>query len=286
MKFSLILATIGRELELAHCLASIAAQSHTNIQLIIVDQNRDDRVDQLIAGVDWPFELHHLRCAPGLSRARNVGLREVTGEVVAFPDDDCWYEPDLLAQVMQELTRRPACDGLSGRSIDEAGRPSDPCFPLKAGVLDAYSVWTSAISYAIFLRRAVCDAVGPFDESLGVGAQTPFGSAEETDYLLRAMASGAKLEYIPSLTVHHPNKNQAADAQARERTRRYAAGMGRVLTKHRYPLAYRAWVVARPLAGALVAAAGLQRELSQRRWAVASGRMQGLTARVEEGGAR
>jgi len=283
MKFSLILATVGRDVELARCMASIATQSHQKIQLIVVDQNDDDRVERLIAAIAWPFELRHLRSAPGLSRARNAGLREVTGEVVGFPDDDCWYDPGLLAQVAEELARRPACDGVSGRSIDEAGRPSDPIFPRQPAPLDPYNVWSSAISYAIFLRRPVCDAVGLFDESLGVGAQTPFGSAEETDYLIRAMQGGAKLEYLPSLTVHHPNKNQLAGPPGFDRTRRYAAGMGRVLAKHRYPLGYRAWMVARPLAGALLAAAGLRRDLSQRRWAVASGRMEGLLARLDQG---
>lgn len=284
MKFSLILATLGRDLELARCMASIAAQGHGEIQLIVVDQNGDDRVARLRASIAWPFELCHLRCAPGLSRARNVGLAAATGEVVAFPDDDCWYDPGLLAQVAEELARRPDCHGVSGRSIDEAGRPSDPFFPRQPAVLDPYNVWTTAISYAIFLRRGVCEAVGGFDESLGVGAQTPFGSAEETDYLIRAMAGGAKLEYLPSITVHHPNKNQPSGPAGFERTRRYAAGMGRVLAKHRYPLGYRAWQVARPLAGALVAAASLRRDLSRQRWAVASGRMLGLTARVERGG--
>lgn len=280
MKFSLILATVGRDVELARCMASIARQSHVDIQLIVVDQNEDDRVDRLAASIAWPFELLHLRSDPGLSRARNVGLRAVTGDVVAFPDDDCWYAPGLLAQVAEELARQPGWDGVCGRSIDEAGRPSDPCFPLQPALLDAYNVWSSAISYAIFLRRPVCEAVGAFDVSLGVGARTPFGSAEETDYLIRAMAGGARLHYLPSITVHHPNKNQIPGQAGFDRTRRYAAGMGRVLAKHRYPLPYRAWVVARPLAGAVVAAAGLRRNLSRQRWAVAWGRMEGLTARA------
>jgi len=284
MKFSLILATLGRDVELARCLASIAAQSHREIQLIVVDQNDDDRVERLGASIAWPFEFVHLHCAPGLSRARNVGLTAVTGDVVGFPDDDCWYDPDLLARVARELAERPGCDGVSGRSIDATGQPSDPGFPIEPAPLDSYNVWTSAISYAIFLRRPVCEAVGGFDETLGVGAQTPFGSAEETDYLIRALATGAKLEYRPSLAVRHPNKNQIPGPAGLDRTRRYAAGMGRVLAKHRYPLGYRAWMVARPLAGALVAAAGLQGAVSRRRWAVASGRMEGLIARVDSGG--
>ncbi|MBL8437409.1 MAG: glycosyltransferase family 2 protein [Zoogloeaceae bacterium] len=283
MKFSLILATLGRDEELARCLASIAAQTHPRIELIIVDQNEDDRVARRLAELPWTCEVRHLRSLPGLSRARNIGLRAVTGDVVGFPDDDCWYAPDLLATVAAALEGDPGRDGVSGRSIDGEGQPSDPFFARENRRLDRYNVWTSAISYTIFLRRAVCEAVGPFDETLGVGAQSPFGSGEETDYLIRALDRGAVLEYLAGLTVHHPNKSQIPGAQGLARVRRYAAGMGRVLAKQAYPAAYRTWMVARPMAGALVAALSLRKDLSRLRWAVARGRVEGLLTRVEQG---
>ncbi|MBL8446423.1 MAG: glycosyltransferase family 2 protein [Zoogloeaceae bacterium] len=283
MKFSLILATLGRDEELARCLASIAAQTYPRIELIVVDQNDDDRVARRLAALPWTCEVRHLRSLPGLSRARNIGLRAMTGDVVGFPDDDCWYAPDLLTKVAEALQKDPSRDGITGRSIDGGGHPSDPFFSRENRRLDRYNVWTSAISYTIFLHRKLCDAVGPFDESLGVGAQSPFGSGEETDYLIRALDRGAQLEYLSDLTVHHPNKNQIPGAQGLARVRRYAAGMGRVLAKQAYPPAYRTWMVARPLAGALVAALSLRKDLSRLRWAVARGRVEGLLARVGQG---
>ena len=45
------------------------------------------------------------------------------------------------------------------------------------------------ISFTIFLRRRVVERVGEFDETLGVGAGTPYGSCEESDYLIRAVKS-------------------------------------------------------------------------------------------------
>ena len=43
-------------------------------------------------------------------------------------------------------------------------------------------------SSAIFLRRELIAVVGAFDEALGVGSGTLWPAAEETDYLLRALA--------------------------------------------------------------------------------------------------
>ena len=54
----------------------------------------------------------------GLSRARNVGLKAVTGEIIAFPDDDCWYPDGLLQKVVAEFRDQTSLDGLTGRSED------------------------------------------------------------------------------------------------------------------------------------------------------------------------
>ena len=45
------------------------------------------------------LRLELVESARGLSRARNAGLRMIAGDIVSFPDDDCWYPPDLLQRV-------------------------------------------------------------------------------------------------------------------------------------------------------------------------------------------
>ena len=97
--FSLIVATLGRTTELENLFESLASLAYPGFECIIVDQNSDRRVKDI---VDWWKGVLNLRVvdsAPGLSRARNVGLALATGDVVAFPDDDCWYNPSLLASV-------------------------------------------------------------------------------------------------------------------------------------------------------------------------------------------
>ena len=99
MRFSLVLATVGRTEELNRFFASLDYATHRNFEVILVDQNPDDRLNSVLDHYDGRFPALHLRSERGLSRARNVGLRRVTGDVVAFPDDDCWYPPNLLNQV-------------------------------------------------------------------------------------------------------------------------------------------------------------------------------------------
>jgi glycosyltransferase involved in cell wall biosynthesis len=279
MKFSLVLATVGRCIEVEAFLRSLDAQTHRDIQLIVVDQNVDDRVKRLLAHHGKDHEVRYIRSTPGLSHARNVGLTHVTGDVVAFPDDDCWYAPTLLQQVHDELSRDSSIDGVTGRSVDESFAESGGSFSRVEGIVDLYGVWSRAISYTIFLRRGVCDAVkGGFDETLGVGANTRFGSGEETDYLIRAIKAGKRLRYLPGLTVFHPNKVAQLDAQMIGKAMKYGSGMGRVLAKHGYPLHYRVKVLARPVLGCVLAALQLRPNLSRFRWATAVGRFRGMVS--------
>lgn len=276
MKFSLILATIGRSVEVEAFLRSLDGQTYREIQLIVVDQNQDDRVRCLLPAHAQSYEILYVHSSPGLSAARNVGLRHVTGDVVAFPDDDCWYAPGLLQQVHDILAEDGSIDGVTGRSVDESFRESGGSFAKKNGVVDVYRVWSQAISYTIFVRRRVCDFVGDFDETLGVGSNTEFGSGEETDYLIRAIKGGKQLVYRSQLTVHHPNKSAKVDKQLIEKALKYGAGMGRVLAKHHYPLSYRIRVVVRPSLGCVLAVVQGRLMLARLRLASAMGRLRGM----------
>lgn len=98
MRISLVLATVGRTDELSVALDSIALQSEHPAEVIVVDQNGDDRLVPIVQRArEQGLVIHHLHSQPpALSRARNVGLNAAVGDVVAFPDDDCWYEPTTL----------------------------------------------------------------------------------------------------------------------------------------------------------------------------------------------
>lgn len=278
-RFSLVLATLNRTTELERFVLSLNRQEGS-IQLIVIDQNKDDRLVPILAKLKPGIDLLHLRSAPGLSKARNVGLKHVDGDVVAFPDDDCWYPEGVLQFVHAKLAHSQEIDGITGRSTDGEGAASAGNFDRSAGPVDLRSVWGRGISFAIFLRRKVADQIGDFDESLGVGAGTRFGSGEETDYLIRGLKLGARLWYDPELIVYHPNPVATYDVKARARGYSYGVGMGRVLTKHGYPASFLARAVIRPLAGSVLSAATLRFAKAAYHLNISRGRLQGILAKV------
>jgi glycosyltransferase involved in cell wall biosynthesis len=275
MKISLILATKGRVVEIERFIQSLTRQHNGSFELIVVDQNEDDRLESVLSKGNFSFPIVHLRSEAGLSRARNVGVAFATGDIIAFPDDDCWYPEGLLERVVEELRGQPSVGGLTGRSEDGGGRPSGGSFSRGKGRVDMKNVWQRGISYTIFLRSVVCAVVGAFDEELGVGARTDFGSGEESDYLIRAAKLGFNIQYLPDLVVFH-NNSIVYNVNDCKKAFRYGMGMGRVLSKHRYKLSYNLYKILRPMGGALLSLLTFRARKAAYHLAIARGRLSGL----------
>jgi glycosyltransferase involved in cell wall biosynthesis len=275
LSFDLVVATLGRSRELDALLTSLDAQSHGAIRVLVVDQNDDDRVARVVDGHPG-LEVVRVRSERGLSRARNAALPHVRADVVAFPDDDCVYPPDLLAAVSRRLAARPELGGLTGRHVDPAGSPTGR-WPATACELTPETVWNRAISYTIFLRSDVVRRVGGFDETLGLGSGTPWHSGEEIEYLVRALRGGVRILYDPELAVlHHaapPSDHDFVALGARD-----GASVGYILARHRYPPRAVARMLVRPAGGALVALARRDPRRARFQLATLRGRARGYVA--------
>ncbi len=248
-------------------LDSVAAQDYERLRVIVVDQNEDDRLDAVLDGRE--LEMVHLRSPRGLSRARNVAVERITADVVAFPDDDCVYPPGLLKRVAGRLSADAGLDGVAGRAEDASGGSSASWKRDPAALTDD-NLWNRAISYTIFLRRAVVERVGAFDERLGLGSPEPWSSGEEIDYLIRAVRTDARIEYDPSLVVQHDVRVDDSRIAYRD-----GASVGYLLRKHGYSTRTVARMLARPLGGVVVSLARLDRGRAARHAATWRGRVRG-----------
>jgi GT2 family glycosyltransferase len=230
--FDLVVATVDRVGELGQLLDSLDRQTHRDFRVLVVDQNRDDRVEDVVARHP-SLDIERLRATGGLSRARNEALSRLEADAVAFPDDDCVYPVDLLERVAARLAS--GLDGVTGR---------EPWWKTGPAVLTRDNLWNRAISFTVFLRREVVERVGDFDERLGL----PSSSGEEIDYLIRAIDAGARIEYDPTLVVEHPPK----DVELMAIGLRDGTSIGYILRKHRYPPRVVTRMLLRPAAGVVL----------------------------------
>jgi GT2 family glycosyltransferase len=269
--FDLVVATVGRVSEPKRLLASLEAQTHRAFRVLLVDQNEDDRLELMLG--EQQVEIVRLRAEQGLSRSRNAALGDIRSDLVAFPDDDCLFAPELLQRVARRFAGDPALDGLTGRAIDEAGH-SSPSWARDPALLTRENLWNRAISFTIFLRAPLVARVGRFDEQLGLGAGSPWSSGEEIDYLVRALDAGARIEYDPSLTVTHPD-TRVSPTTLRSLGKRDGASVGYILRKHAYSKRMVGRMLIRPIGGALVAVARRDRAQAAFQLATLRGRLLG-----------
>jgi glycosyltransferase involved in cell wall biosynthesis len=261
-EFSLIVTTKDRTDELAELLGSLDRQKLRSFELIVSDQNGDDRLLPVLAPFRDRFPLRHIRSSGGASRGRNAGLPFATGRCVGFPDDDCWYPPDLLATVSLLFRDHPDWHIVCGRSVDDAMRDTQGRWFDQVTHANRSNILRMGIEYTIFARATALAAAGPFDEELGVGAGTPWGSGEATDLLLSAIEARQNVVYTPEIYVHHPEKVVDYSRRARDRQFAYARGLGRVLGKHGYSLLEAFHHFARPLVGSALFLARAQTDRS------------------------
>lgn len=194
---SLITATYGRTEEVRTLLGSLARQSYKDFEFILVDQNPHFILREMVAEYASRLTIQYIRSeAKGLSLNRNIGLDYSRGEIVAFPDDDCFYEEDVLEKVIDVFQRqkdivlvatavKDAFDGrvwkVSERELISCNKTLRYCF-----------------SNNIFVRKTEAR----FDVRLGVGAY--WGSGEESDYLWEILDEKDVGIFLRDTYINHP----------------------------------------------------------------------------------
>lgn len=269
---SLIVCTIGRVDPLKRLLASLEQQDFRRFEIIIVDQNPPGVLDTVLAShPDLPIV--HVRSAKGLSRARNVGLAKCQGAIVGFPDDDCWYGREVLRTVDAFFSTRADIDFISGKTLDEHGAVSLNRYPARSMLINRSNVFGASNSNTIFVRKDTALKVGGFDETLGVGADTPFQAGEESDFLLRCLAAGCMGLYNHDFVVRHDQVTESLD-----RLRAYSVGFGRVVRLHNLASSVLLPRNVRTIAGACFRIAKGDMDGARQRYACLVGSMRGYAA--------
>lgn len=274
MRFSLLCATFGRSLELETLLASLANQSYRDFELVVIDQNLDDRVLKRLEPFDDRLEIRRLTSAPpGLSRALNLALNHVHGDVIGFPDDDCWYPSDLLQQLSDLFASHPEWDGITMPTADVSGKPSVARWSSRPGKVAKSNIGLRGCSTSIFYRRHVCAAIGRFDET--VGADSGENAGFDIDYLHRVVRAGFHMQYEPRLRVGHPQNLPAGNGDDQRKRYRYGFAEGEMVRKYSVPLWYTGALVLFPFVRSVCQAVIGNRGQAGKEWLRFRGRLDG-----------
>lgn len=259
-RLALCIATVGRVAELDRLLTSLEQQSCTAFHVYLADQNAPGTLDAMLqrhAGLSMTrIQLP----SKGVSLARNALLSLVEdGDILIFPDDDCWYATDTLAQVVEAFQRHPEAGAVMGKSIDAS--PVSPSCGKDAPV-SQIGTFKNGETYLQFFRAEVVKDLR-FDPRLGPGTGLPYGCGEDTDYLLEAHKR-APVWRCPSIRVFHPSPDTHVPSDAKIAS--YAAGRMFLLKKHAFPLWFRCANVLYPLCMLPLDALRKGRKAARYRW--------------------
>ena len=205
---SLVICTYGRTKQLAEVIQSIRCQSLAPKEIIIVDQNPPGFLDDLLEDYTGKLNIVHKRVTfTGASKARNFGASIATGELIAFPDDDCTYREDTIKNVIRGFERDDEL-GVLIAGKDEILNAA----PIKTQrdnkitqihtVLDLFKA--KAETSNIFIRKKVLNKLEyVFDVKIGPGEFTEWASNEETDLLVRLLQKNVPIAKDETIRIIH-----------------------------------------------------------------------------------
>jgi GT2 family glycosyltransferase len=248
---TVVVATRDRPQSLARCLRALAALTYARFEVIIVDNAPSTRetlaVVQQQSGLDARVRyVRELR--PGVSCARNRGLGEARGELVAFTDDDVVVDPGWLDGVVRGFDRSQSVACVTGlvpsarldtaeqRYFDRRVSWALGCTPrrydrhgdLEASPLYPYTAGQFGTGANFAFRTAVLRDLGGFDEALGPG--TPAAAGEDLDLFVRTILAGHVIAYEPAAIAWHHHRDELG--QLRHQLFNYGVGLAAFATKY------------------------------------------------------
>lgn len=216
MDLSVIVCTRNRAALLRGCLASLleGIPSNIKVEVIVVDNGSSDDTRDVVLSFQERFSNLKLvsEMRMGLSIARNMGIKEATGGIICFIDDDVVVEKKYLLEVLSPFRNKDiVCVGGKVIGLWPEGRIPD-WFSPKFGHVISETPFGEKSRYMkknefpfgcnIAFRKEVFVEVGGFNEMLGKrGDNLIYG--EEIDLCHKLQAEHRQFYYHAEALVHH-----------------------------------------------------------------------------------
>ncbi len=170
MRVSVVIPTFNRRTLVRAAVVSVCAQRHAEWDAVVVDDGSTDRTAAALAR-EFGGRIRIVRTENrGVAAARNLGVAESRGDLIAFLDSDDLWLPDKLAAQIEFFARHPEADICQTEEIwMRNGVRVNPCAHHRKPSGDIFepSLRLCLVSpSAVMLRRHLFERAGGFDESL------------------------------------------------------------------------------------------------------------------------
>ncbi len=187
---SVVIPVHNGERYLAEAIHSVLAQAHPRTEIIVVDDGSTDNSATIALAFGPPVRLVK-QANLGPAGARNAGVRQAVGDMLAFLDADDLWEPDKLARQIIALHANSTCEAVVGRvenflspELDETQRRS-----LTIAVQQGGDIHVGAL----LIRRVAFERVGYFN--------VRWRQCDFVDWWGRATQAGLSYAILPGLVL-------------------------------------------------------------------------------------
>ncbi|MGC1166115.1 MAG: glycosyltransferase [Solirubrobacterales bacterium] len=249
---SVVIVTRGRPKRVLRTVLSILGcrYPHDRYDVIIVDTPKEGEPPLSFDAADLPADATVrvvVEPEQGISRGRNRGLWEATGEIVVFADDDVDVDENWLPTLIAAFDLGDGVDAVAGPTLPaaietpterwfegfgglqrgyetriyslDAPPPDQPLFPFIPGALGS--------GRSMAFRRDAFRRLGGFDVVLG--PPTPTLAGEDIEGLLRFVLNGRQVVHEPAALVWHAHPREYG--MLRRRMWGYGLGLSACVTK-------------------------------------------------------
>ena len=210
--FSVVIPNWNGKHFLQSCLDSLRAQTHPNIEVIIVDNASSDGSQEYIKTAYPEVFLIELSENQGFTGACNIGMEKATGEIVSLLNNDTEVEPNWIAEIVSAFDRHPDVGMIASKMLlfnerDKIHTTGD--FFTTDGRAGNRGVWEkdegqydtedyvfSACGGSSAYRQSMLDKIGLLDNDY-------FFLLEDVDLAWRTQLTGYKVLYVPTAIVYH-----------------------------------------------------------------------------------
>ncbi len=202
---SIVIPTYNRPEQLRQCLVACAALDYPSdrFEVIVVDDGGAVRLDEIVRGVSTTIAVRLLRQEnTGPAGARNRGVAEAKGDIVAFTDDDCVPGSGWLHTLASRMRASPDC-AAGGRTINALS--TNLCSTASQLLISYLNEYFNKVpddatffpSNNVAFPKQLFLSVGGFDVTY------PRAAAEDRELCDRWRHWGLRMLYAHEAVVHH-----------------------------------------------------------------------------------
>ena len=250
MKISVVICTYRRPSLLAEALKSAVDQEFAvgEYEVIVVDNNSKDETPKIVGQIQDATNVpvrYEVETKKGLSHARNCGIRQSRGGIIAFLDDDAVADRRWITEILHVYDKYPRAWAVGGK-IEPIWHGKRPDW-----LIDHYLRWLSLLDLGPDLRpvnwnnridriigancsfqKKAFEQLGPFRTELGRIGESLVGD-EDTELQERIHSAGYDVYYSPRAIVkHHVPEDRISKSYFRKRS----AGAGETIALRSYRL--------------------------------------------------